>query len=91
VLEHIEDPFILLKKITGLLGKNGICYITTPINAPMIDHIYLFNNEEEIRKLFNSAGLKILEEKIVISEKVSPKHAEKFKTPVMYAAFVKNI
>jgi len=29
----------------------------------MIDHIYLFNNEDEIRGLFNLAGLEILEEK----------------------------
>jgi 2-polyprenyl-3-methyl-5-hydroxy-6-metoxy-1,4-benzoquinol methylase len=91
VLEHVEEPLQLLKKVTGLLGVNGVCYLTTPINAPMIDHIYLFNNVDEIRDLFNEAGLKIIEEKIVISEKVSTQKAEKFKVPVMYAAFLKKI
>ena len=56
----------------------------------MIDHIYLFNNEDEIRGLFNLAGLEILEEKIVISEHIARKMAEKFKVPIMYAAFVKR-
>jgi 2-polyprenyl-3-methyl-5-hydroxy-6-metoxy-1,4-benzoquinol methylase len=89
VLEHLENPLCLLKKIVELLGVNGICYITTAINAPMIDHIYLFNNEEEIRKLFNLAGLEILEEKIAISDNKSATYAQKNKSPVTYAAFVK--
>jgi 2-polyprenyl-3-methyl-5-hydroxy-6-metoxy-1,4-benzoquinol methylase len=90
VLEHVEDPLALLSKISKLTGKAGICYITTPINSPMIDHIYLFSNEEELRELFNLAGLEILEEKTVISEHITRKMAEKFKVPVMYAAFIKN-
>jgi len=56
----------------------------------MIDHIYLFNTEDELRGLFNLAGLEILEEKIVISEHITRKTAEKFKMPIMYAAFVKK-
>lgn len=90
VLEHVEDPLALLKRISALIGLSGKAFITTPVNAPMIDHIYLFNNEQEIRTLFNEAGLEIVEEKIVISEHVKPKMAEKFKVPVMYAAFVQN-
>jgi 2-polyprenyl-3-methyl-5-hydroxy-6-metoxy-1,4-benzoquinol methylase len=91
VLEHVEDPLSLLKKIYKLLKEKGVCYITTPINAPMIDHIYLFNNVEEIRNLFHSARFEVIEEKIVISEKVSQKKAEKFKVPIMYAAFIKKL
>jgi 2-polyprenyl-3-methyl-5-hydroxy-6-metoxy-1,4-benzoquinol methylase len=90
LLEHVEDPLALLKKISGLIGESGKCYLTTPINSPMIDHIYLFNNEEDIRALFKSAGLEILDEKIVISEHITPKLAQKFKVPIMYAAFLKN-
>ena len=90
VLEHLEEPLVLLKKIVELLGNNGICYLTTPINAPMIDHIYLFNNEEEIRELFNLVGLEILEEKIAVSDNETLTHARKYKTPVMYAAFIKQ-
>jgi SAM-dependent methyltransferase len=90
VLEHVEDPLSLLQKIANLLSEDGVCYITTPINAPMIDHIYLFNNEDEIRDLFRQANFEIMEERIVISEKITEKQAAKRKVPVMYAAFIKK-
>lgn len=91
VLEHVEEPLSLLQKIRDHLRENGICYLTTPINAPMIDHIYLFNDEHEIRNLFVQAGFEIIEEKIVISERISAEKAKKFKVPVMYAAFIRKI
>lgn len=90
VLEHLENPMEMLGKIWEMLTERGICYVTTPINAPMIDHIYLFSNEEEIRQLFDRAGFAILEEKIVISEKITEKQAAKFKVPIMYAAFIQK-
>lgn len=91
VLEHVEQPLDLLKKAGDLLSDEGVFYITTPINAPMIDHIYLFNNEGEIREMINQAGFDIMEEKIVVSEKISAEKAAKHKAPVMYAAFLKKI
>lgn len=90
VLEHVEDPLALLIKVKNLLNAKGICFITTPVNAPMIDHIYLFNNVEEIKALFNLAGLDIIDEKIAISDNKTVKYAKKYKIPVMYAAFVKT-
>ena len=39
----------------------------------MIDHIYLFKNEQEIREMIDSANFEIIEEKIVISEKIKLK------------------
>ncbi|MBK6346050.1 MAG: class I SAM-dependent methyltransferase [Bacteroidales bacterium] len=88
VLEHVEDPLALLKKIGRLLGKNGISFISAPVNAPMIDHIYLFNNEQEIRELISTAGLRIIDEKRMASEHVGDKFAARFRVPVMYAAMV---
>lgn len=90
VLEHLEDPIAILKKLANLIGPTGKGYITTPINSPMIDHIYLFNNENDIREVFDKAGLSILQEKSVISEHISPKLANKFKVPIMYAAFIEQ-
>jgi len=56
VIEHVEDPLSLLKRMAEMLTLDGCCYVTTPINAPMIDHLYLFNNAQEIRDLLISAG-----------------------------------
>jgi hypothetical protein len=54
----------------------------------MMDHIYLFNHESEIRRLIKDGGFKILEERVMVSEKVSKEIAEEYKLPVMYAAFI---
>jgi len=90
VLEHVEDPLSLLKKLHELLDINGVCYVTTPINAPMIDHIYLFNDASEIRNLFRASGFEILQESIVASDNKSEEYAKRTKLPVMYAAFLKK-
>ncbi|WP_420316471.1 class I SAM-dependent methyltransferase [Ekhidna sp.] len=90
VLEHVEDPLSLMKKIASLMNPSSVCFMTTPINAPMIDHIFLFNEAAEIRSLIDEAGFDILIEKMVLSEKVSEERAKKLKLPVMYATFIKQ-
>lgn len=90
VLEHVEDPLKLLSKLNSLLSENGTLFFTTPTNAPAIDHIYLFNNVEEIRKIVRQAGFQIIGERAFLSEEVSPEKAEKYKIAVLYAAFIKK-
>lgn len=90
VLEHVEHPRQLLQRIGELLTADGVCYLTTPINAPMIDHIHLFNHADEIRELISQAGFTLLEEKLVISERISEEQARRFKVPVMFAAFIRK-
>ena len=90
VLEHVEDPLKLLNKLNYLLSPNGTAYITTPTNAPTIDHIYLFNNTDEIRGLIKSTGFIIEDEFETPVEQVSIQEAHKRKICVMYAAFIKH-
>jgi 2-polyprenyl-3-methyl-5-hydroxy-6-metoxy-1,4-benzoquinol methylase len=59
VLEHVEDPVALLEKLHSLLADNGKVFVTTPTNAPAIDHIYLFKNADDIRGVINKAGFKV--------------------------------
>ncbi len=56
VLEHVEQPLEMLKKIRSLLKEQGMAFITTVINAPAIDHISLFRSEEEVLTLAREAG-----------------------------------
>ena len=86
VLEHVEEPIKLLQKLHTLLSDNGKLIITTPTNAPAIDHIYLFKGAEDIRNVISEAGFDIEEELCVYSEDVSQEIAEKFKISMMYAA-----
>jgi len=87
VLEHVEEPAKLLNKLRCLLHSQGRVYITTPANAPMPDHIYLFHNADEIRAMLTSCGFRIEKETFRYAIDVPPKIAEKLKLPLMYAAF----
>jgi 2-polyprenyl-3-methyl-5-hydroxy-6-metoxy-1,4-benzoquinol methylase len=88
VLEHVEDPKTLLKKLYDLLSPGGTAFITTPTNAPAIDHIYLFNDIDEIKTLINETNFKIVEDMTFYSEDVSPERAKKIKISVLYGAFI---
>ncbi len=89
VIEHVEDPLSLLIKVHKLLASGGMAYITAPANAPTIDHIYLFNNADEVRAMLKQAGFKISSEKVQYAENATEEKARKFKIALMYAAFVK--
>lgn len=90
LIEHVEKPLDLLRKMKSLLSPGGTAYITTPTNAPTIDHIYLFNNSEEIRILLSEAGFSIENEIEVPAENVPVEVAHEKKICVMYGAFLKH-
>ena len=86
VIEHVEDPILLLKKVGELLSENGILFLTTPTNAPTIDHLYLFKNVEEIRILLREAGFVIGEERSFCAENLPLETAEEMKISILYCA-----
>lgn len=86
VLEHVEDPIKLLSKVSSFLDDEGRLFITTPTNSPTIDHIYLFKNSDDIRKVIFAAGFNIEHEICFYSEDLSKEIAEEYKIPMMYAA-----
>jgi 2-polyprenyl-3-methyl-5-hydroxy-6-metoxy-1,4-benzoquinol methylase len=90
VLEHVEDPVALLKKLGELVTDNGRVFITTPTNAPAIDHIYLFKNAEDIRKVIRQAGFLIEEELCIYSEDLPPELLEQYKISMMYIGVLKK-
>lgn len=69
LLEHVEDPVSVLKKLSVLLKDNGKVFLTTVAWAAAIDHIYLYKNSTEIRNHIAEAGFKIEKEYI---QKVFP-------------------
>ena len=91
VLEHVEDPAALLRRVSDLLAENGTLFITTPTNAPTIDHIYLFRNAAEIRRLIRDSGLTITSEFSRYAENVSPEFAEAHKITLHYGASLKKL
>jgi ubiquinone/menaquinone biosynthesis C-methylase UbiE len=90
ILEHLEEPRKLLARIREMLTPDGRAFISTPVNAPTVDHIYLFNHAREIREMLQSEGFAIESEATRYSEDVPEVKAEKLKIPQMFAAFVRH-
>ena len=88
VLEHVEEPVKLLKGLGKLLKDDGTVFITTPTNAPAIDHIYLFRNEKEIEEVINEGGFKVVNKLWVTSEEDVNKPEEE--SAMLYGAFIQK-
>lgn len=59
VLEHVERPELFLEKIAKLSKADTHIYVTTAVNSPAIDHVYLFRSAEEVEQLMRNCGLAI--------------------------------
>lgn len=65
VLEHVENPFVFLKKIWQVAHDSTFVFISTCVNAPEVDHIYLFSSDQEVTDMIKNASFKIVD-KIVL-------------------------
>ncbi len=65
VLEHLENPLEALQKVRELTHPESYIYITTCMNSPALDHIFLFREISEIYQLFAKSKLKIIKELIL--------------------------
>ncbi len=65
VLEHVENPQDFLNKLASLLTSSGTLYITTCINSPAIDHIYLYTDIQALLNQVAHAGLIVIDRKVV--------------------------
>ena len=88
VLEHVENPARLLRKLRELCSDQGVVFMTTPTNAPAIDHIYLFRDVQHIRDLIADAGFEVLHERAVLTEETTPKRAAAARIATLYGALL---
>ncbi len=91
VLEHVETPQMFLDKSRRLLKDDGRLYLSTCVNAPEIDHIYLFRKIQEVEDLFASAGLGIDEKLYVPYKNTTIERSERQKLPINVAYILKKI
>jgi 2-polyprenyl-3-methyl-5-hydroxy-6-metoxy-1,4-benzoquinol methylase len=90
VLEHLDEPLLILQQLSKLLTENGHLWITTPTNAPALDHVYLFRSKRDIEDLLVKAKFTIVDSHGMYAEDVKPEIAEKFKVSYLYGALLKN-
>jgi SAM-dependent methyltransferase len=90
VLEHLDEPLLILEKLRSMLSENGYLWLTTPTNAPAIDHVFLFRSKKEIVDLLNTANLEVVHEFGCFAEDVDEQMAARFDISYLYGAFLKN-
>jgi 2-polyprenyl-3-methyl-5-hydroxy-6-metoxy-1,4-benzoquinol methylase len=84
VLEHIMHPELLLARISEVLRPGALFFVSTVANIEAEDHIYLFENADQIRELINTSGFVIKAELIL----PLPGFAQDARQPLNYAAIV---
>ncbi len=89
VIEAVENPLDFLKKCRELIKYDGRVHISTPINSPMVDCIYLFKNKEQVEDMVYRAGFKIDSKLYVPYKSYSMEICEKKRFPVNVAYILK--
>jgi len=56
LIEHLEDPMVLLRALRRMLNPGGKAFLATAINAPNSDHIWLYRNVDEVMAHLAEAG-----------------------------------
>jgi 2-polyprenyl-3-methyl-5-hydroxy-6-metoxy-1,4-benzoquinol methylase len=85
VLEHVEQPDLFLRKITEMARDDAFIFVTTCINTPAIDHIYLFESTEQVAQMIRKSGLRIQNELVLPYEGMSLEDCMKERLPVNVA------
>jgi 2-polyprenyl-3-methyl-5-hydroxy-6-metoxy-1,4-benzoquinol methylase len=59
VVEHVEQPEPFFRRIAELAKPDAHIFLTTCINTPAIDHIYLWRTPQELESMIRDCGLTI--------------------------------
>ncbi|GHV79567.1 SAM-dependent methyltransferase [Spirochaetia bacterium] len=91
VLEHLDNPRLILLKLSELLNDDGVLWITAPVNSPAIDHVYLFKSRKEIIDLIEESNLQVIESISFSSEgRMDEETSNKNKITTVSALFCKK-
>ena len=90
VLEHVDKPFPLLKKINGLISETGEMFMSTCVDCPWIDHVYHFKSVKEIEDMVGDSGFKIIDKLILPVEDKPMEEIIKNKITINYCALLQK-
>lgn len=90
VLEHVENPSLLLQSLYTLLKPGGKAYISTCANCPVIDHIFLYPSVREIQDDITDAGFTIEDEIVISIDNIEESKWIETRANLSYACIVKK-
>lgn len=91
VLEHVEQPQKFLKKIAALTHNTSHIHVTTCINSPAIDHIYLFGHAQQIADIVQASGLYIKHQLLIPYQSTTLAQSEQDKLPINIALILGKV
>lgn len=62
VLEHVDQPEIILDAIRRRLRPDGLAFISTVANLEAVDHVYLYNDLAHIRSMVAACNLTVVDD-----------------------------
>jgi len=90
VLEHLDNPRLILKKIHNMLHDKGNFFMTTCANCPAIDHVYLYDSITHIRRHIQETGFEIISDFPIAVGDYDENEWENKKVEINYAAMLKK-
>lgn len=85
VLEHIEAPVDLLRRIASVARSDSFIFVTTCIDSPTVDHITHYTSMKSIADHVHEAGLRIRENLLVPYGDLSLEESAANRLPVTVA------
>jgi 2-polyprenyl-3-methyl-5-hydroxy-6-metoxy-1,4-benzoquinol methylase len=62
VLEHVDRPDVLLSSLAAALAGDRPGFLSTVSNMEAEDHVYLYNDVEEIRQMLAATGWTVIDD-----------------------------
>ncbi len=90
ILEHVEAPQAFLRKVYEITNEESFIYITTVVNCPQKDHIYLFKSVEEIEEMYEEAGFRICDRLVCPTNGYTIEKALKKQTAIITAHIIQK-
>ena len=84
VVEHVNNPEVMLAALSEALAPGKPGFVSTVANMEADDHVYLYNDVDEIRRMLTDTGFAVVED----LPNVLPGGEEWDPLPVNYSAVV---
>ncbi len=89
ILEHLEDPKSAMRKVRGLVQRDGLVFVNVPINSPSPDHLYLMETLDDARSLLTDTGFEIVGESYFATQHTKLERALKTRVSISACMFAR--
>lgn len=86
VLEHVDRPQAITDALFEILEPGGLAFVSTVANLEAEDHVFLFDDADDIRGLLTGSGFVVTDEQV----RVLPGAEDRQPTPLNYSAVLRR-